>query len=53
MKLLLDTHLLLWAVGDPDRLSASASKLINNVENELLFSAAILWEVAIKWIGSR
>ncbi len=48
MKLLLDTHLLLWAAGDPERLSAQARKLINNPENELLFSAASLWEVAIK-----
>lgn len=48
MKLLLDTHLLLWAAGQPDRLSATAAKLIDNAENELLFSAASLWEVAIK-----
>ena len=48
MKLLLDTHLLLWAAGEPDRLSAEARSLINNPENELLFSAASLWEVAIK-----
>lgn len=48
MKLLLDTHLLLWAAGEPDRLSAEACSLIENPENELLFSAASLWEVAIK-----
>ena len=48
MKLLLDTHLLLWAAGQPDRLSATARKLIDNLENELLFSAASLGEVAIK-----
>ena len=48
MKLLLDTHLLLWAAGEPDRLSADARSLIDNPENELLFSAASLWEVAIK-----
>jgi PIN domain nuclease of toxin-antitoxin system len=48
VKLLLDTHLLLWAAGQPDRLSATARKLIDNLENELLFSAASLWEVAIK-----
>ena len=48
MKLLLDTHLLLWAAGEPERLSTQARKLINNPENELLFSAASLWEVAIK-----
>lgn len=48
MKFLLDTHLLLWAAGQPDRLSAAARSLINNQENELLFSAASLWEVVIK-----
>jgi PIN domain nuclease of toxin-antitoxin system len=48
MKLLLDTHLLLWAAGEPDRLSAETRSLIDNPENELLFSAASLWEVAIK-----
>ncbi|QYZ67207.1 MAG: twitching motility protein PilT [Gammaproteobacteria bacterium (ex Lamellibrachia satsuma)] len=48
MKLLLDTHLLLWAAGDPDRLSADARGLISEVENELFFSAASLWEIAIK-----
>jgi PIN domain nuclease of toxin-antitoxin system len=48
MKLLLDTHLLLWAAGQPSRLSAAALKLIDNPANELLFSAASVWEVAIK-----
>src|SRR5215469_18794135 len=48
MKLLLDTHLLLWAAGDPNRLSASARSLIENPDNELLFSAASIWEVVIK-----
>lgn len=48
MKLLLDTHLLLWAAGDPDRLSFDARRLIEAQENVLLFSAASLWEIAIK-----
>jgi PIN domain nuclease of toxin-antitoxin system len=48
MKLLLDTHLLLWAAGQPNRLSARARKLIASPANELLFSAASIWEVAIK-----
>ena len=48
MKLLLDTHLLLWAAGNPDRLSAEARALIGAPENELLFSAASVWEIAIK-----
>jgi PIN domain nuclease of toxin-antitoxin system len=48
MKLLLDTHLLLWAAGEPSRLPARIRALIKDSENELLFSAASLWEVAIK-----
>ena len=48
MKLLLDTHLLLWAAGEPSRLSKEARNLISDPENELFFSAASLWEVSIK-----
>lgn len=48
MKYLLDTQLLLWAAGQPERLPRAARKLIDNPRNELLFSAASIWEVAIK-----
>jgi len=48
VKLLLDTQLLLWAAGQPERLSAAARKQLNDPKNELLFSAASLWEIAIK-----
>lgn len=48
MKFLLDTHLLLWAAGQPDRLSKVARELIENPDNELYFSAASIWEIAIK-----
>jgi PIN domain nuclease of toxin-antitoxin system len=48
MKLLLDTHLLLWAAGEPRRLSRQARRLIANPGNELFFSPASLWEVVIK-----
>jgi PIN domain nuclease of toxin-antitoxin system len=48
MKLLLDTHVLLWAAGEPKRLSRRARALLNDSDNELLFSVASLWEVAIK-----
>lgn len=48
MKLLLDTHLLLLASLDPDQLSASACALLKADDNELFFSAASLWEIAIK-----
>ena len=48
MKLLLDTHLLLWAAAQPERLPPAARKLIDDAGNEPLFSPASLWEVAIK-----
>jgi PIN domain nuclease of toxin-antitoxin system len=48
MKLILDTHLLLWGAEDSPRLSRAARTLINDPEHELFFSAASLWEVAIK-----
>ncbi len=48
MKLLLGTHLLLWVAGEPGRLSTEARNLIDDPKNELLFSAASLWEVVIK-----
>jgi PIN domain nuclease of toxin-antitoxin system len=48
MKFLLDTHLLLWAAAEPRRLSKQTRALIDNPDNDLLFSAASLWEVAIK-----
>lgn len=48
MKLLLDTHLLLWAAGMPERLPMEAARLVEDEANTLLFSAASLWEVAIK-----
>ena len=48
MKLLLDTHLLIWAAIGSDRLSAKARKSIEDPINELYFSAASLWEIAIK-----
>lgn len=48
MKLLLDTHLLLWAAGQPDRLSKTARDLIDAESSELMFSTASLWEIVIK-----
>ena len=48
MNLLLDTHVLLWAAGASPRLPAVARALIEDRENELVFSAASLWEIAIK-----
>ena len=48
MRLLLDTHVLLWSLADPRRLPESARDAIETGDNEILFSAASIWEVAIK-----
>lgn len=48
MKLLLDTHLLLWLAATPKKLSKKARTFIEDQDNELFFSAASIWEVAIK-----
>jgi len=48
MKFLLDTHILLWAAGSPEKLSQQAKSIIEESENELFFSAASLWEISIK-----
>ncbi len=48
MKLLLDTHLLLWAAGSPGQLPAKARILMEDLQNEILFSAASIWEIVIK-----
>ncbi len=48
MSLLLDTHLLLWAAGAPERLPLAARRAIEDPAEALVFSAASLWEVAIK-----
>ncbi len=48
MRLLLDTHLLLWAADSLERVPVGARALMADQENELLFSVVSLWEVAIK-----
>lgn len=48
MILLLDTHLLLWAAGQPERLSDEARRMLSEPRNALWFSAASLWEITIK-----
>ena len=48
MNFLLDTHVLLWAAGEPDRLPAEARSFIEDPASELVYSAVSLWEVAIK-----
>ena len=57
MKLLLDTHLLIWAaVGDESKAGAmprAAANLIDDPANTLVFSVASVWETAIKYSLGR
>jgi PIN domain nuclease of toxin-antitoxin system len=48
MRLLLDTHILLWALDEPVRLDQQTRDLLEDPTNEVLFSAASIWEIAIK-----
>lgn len=48
MRLLLDTHLLLWAAASSERLPREARELLEDDDNEVYYSAASIWEIAIK-----
>ncbi len=48
MKILLDTHILLWAISNDVKLPEKARKLIENDENEIYYSIVSLWEVELK-----
>lgn len=48
MRFLLDTHVLLWALGNPERLDDETRAALEDGENDIFFSAASIWEIAIK-----
>ena len=48
MKILLDTHILLWVLSNDAKLSEKARKLVENEENEIYYSIVSLWEVELK-----
>ena len=48
MRILLDTHLLVWAMGSPERLSAALAAMLQDPANTPFFSVASLWELVIK-----
>jgi PIN domain nuclease of toxin-antitoxin system len=48
VKVLLDTHLIIWAAEDDDALPQGARNVIENIENTLYFSVASIWEIIIK-----
>lgn len=48
MRVLLDTHILIWALGEPHKLSKAARSLIENPATHVLFSTVSIWEIGIK-----
>jgi PIN domain nuclease of toxin-antitoxin system len=48
LKLLLDTHAALWYLSDDDRLGEQARRHLDDEDNHVLLSAAVVWEIAIK-----
>lgn len=48
MRILVDTHILLWVQGQPRRLPPGARALLEDPSNTFLFSVASIWEIAIK-----
>ena len=48
MKILLDTHFILWSLKNDDRLPKDVRKMITDLSNEVYYSSASIWEVAIK-----
>jgi PIN domain nuclease of toxin-antitoxin system len=53
LKLLLDTHVFLWAAGDDERLPAGVRRMLTASEHQLLVSVASLWEIVIKAAAGR
>jgi PIN domain nuclease of toxin-antitoxin system len=48
MNILVDTHVVLWWLDDPKKLSGQAHQLIESLENNVFVSAAVVWEIVIK-----
>ena len=51
MKLLLDTHIILWALNDNPKLSSQARELIMDAGNDIYYSSASIWETTIKYMS--
>jgi PIN domain nuclease of toxin-antitoxin system len=48
MKFLLDTHILIWALAEPERLQPKVRERLEAREHQILFSSASIWEIAVK-----
>jgi len=53
MKLLFDSHLLIWSAAGSSRMPKRALALLNDRDNEIYYSAASLWEITIKASGKQ
>lgn len=53
MRLLLDTHVLLWAIGKPGRLTPDAPAMLSDRSNQIHFGTASIWGIAIKQSRDR
>jgi PIN domain nuclease of toxin-antitoxin system len=53
MRLLLDTHVFMWAASNPSTLSANARAAIEDPQNDVWISAAVAWELAIKFPSGK
>jgi PIN domain nuclease of toxin-antitoxin system len=53
MRLLLDTHIWLWSVLEPERLSRRVTKEIKDARNELWLSPISVWELIVLWEKGR
>jgi PIN domain nuclease of toxin-antitoxin system len=49
VRLLLDTHVALWAIADHPNLSGKARRLIDDPDNQIVISTVTIWEIAIKY----
>ena len=53
MKLLLDTHIILWALDDNPKLTSQTRNLIMDAKNDIYYSSASVWETTIKYMAKR
>ena len=48
MRILIDTHIFIWSLREPERLSASAVEILNDRQNVIFLSVVSAWEIQIK-----
>jgi PIN domain nuclease of toxin-antitoxin system len=53
LRFLLDTHLLIWSLIEPGKLSHSARETLNDPANSFVFSAVSIWEIGVKFALGR